>query len=184
MDSRVKELVDFDELVKNINKATKSDPLANSIFHKLDGANVPKGWELMNRVLQFWDQCYVLDRGTLQLQVVHNHHDHPTTRHFGEARTLELVHQEFHWPGLWKTVTEYIKSCVSCTQAKVPHHKPYGKLKQLLIPSCPWSLISMDFIKQLPISDGFSTILVIVNRLTKQVIFIPTYDTVDAPGVA
>ena len=46
MDKGVKELVDFDELVKNINKATKSDPLTNSILRKLDGANVPKGWEL------------------------------------------------------------------------------------------------------------------------------------------
>ena len=51
MDRGVKELVDFDELVKNINKATKSDPLANSILHKLDSANVPKGWELTNGVL-------------------------------------------------------------------------------------------------------------------------------------
>ena len=51
MDSGVKELLDFDELVKNINKATKSDPLTNSILCKLDGANIPKGWELMNGVL-------------------------------------------------------------------------------------------------------------------------------------
>ncbi len=138
----------------------------------------------MNGVLRFQDQCYVLDRGTLQLQVVHNHHDHPTARHFGEARTLELVCQEFHWPGLQKTITEYVKSCISCARAKVPHHKPYGKLKQLPIPSCPWSSISMDFIEQLPGSDRFSAILVIVDRLMKQVIFVPTYDTVDAPGVA
>src|SRR5260370_19569603 len=59
----------------------------------------------------------------------------------------------------------------------------FGKLKQLPIPSHPWSLISMDFIEQLPRSDGFSTILVIVDRLMKQVIFVPTYDMMDAPGV-
>src|SRR5260370_6547990 len=51
MDSGVKELLDFDKLVKNINKATKLDPLANSILHKLDSANILKGWELMNGVL-------------------------------------------------------------------------------------------------------------------------------------
>src|SRR5260370_41842018 len=41
----------------------------------------------------------------------------------------------------------------------------------------------MDFIKQLPASEDFSTILVVVDRLTKQGIFIPSHDTVNAPQV-
>ena len=36
----------------------------------------------------------------------------------------------------------------------------------------------MDFIKKLLLSSGFDTILVIVNWLTKQAIFIPTHDTI------
>ena len=36
----------------------------------------------------------------------------------------------------------------------------------------------MDFIEQLPDSDGFTAILVIVDRASKQSIFIPTYDTI------
>ena len=36
----------------------------------------------------------------------------------------------------------------------------------------------MDFIKKLPSSSGFDTILVIVNWLTKQAIFIPAHDTI------
>jgi len=36
----------------------------------------------------------------------------------------------------------------------------------------------MDFIEKLLSSSGFDTILVIVNRLTKQAIFIPTHDTI------
>ena len=55
MDSRVQEFLDFDELVENINKAMKSDPLANSILQKLDSANQPKGWELTNGALHFQD---------------------------------------------------------------------------------------------------------------------------------
>src|SRR5258706_10336836 len=38
----------------------------------------------------------------------------------------------------------------------------------------------MDFIEQLPASKGFSAILVVVNHLTKQVIFIPSHDTMNA----
>ena len=36
----------------------------------------------------------------------------------------------------------------------------------------------MNFIKKLPSSSRFDTILVIVNQLTKQVIFILTHDTI------
>src|SRR5260370_20430062 len=42
----------------------------------------------------------------------------------------------------------------------------------------------MDFIKQLTASEGFTVILVIVDRLTKQSLFIPTHNTVDAPQLA
>jgi len=36
----------------------------------------------------------------------------------------------------------------------------------------------MDFIEKLPLSSRFDTILVIVDQLTKQVIFIPAHDTI------
>ena len=36
----------------------------------------------------------------------------------------------------------------------------------------------MDFIKKLPLFSKFNTILVIVNKLTKQEIFIFTYNTI------
>src|SRR5258706_16312318 len=80
-------------------------------------------------------------------------------------------------------VKDYVASCATCACAKSVRHKPYGKLKQLLIPSQPWSSISMDLIKQLPASEDFSTILVVIDHLTKQVIFIPSHDTMNAPQV-
>src|SRR5260221_8695782 len=81
-------------------------------------------------------------------------------------------------------VKDYVASCATCACAKSLRHKPYGKLKQLPIPSQPWSSISMDFIEQLPASEGFSAILVVIDQLTKQAIFIPSHNTVNAPQVA
>ena len=42
----------------------------------------------------------------------------------------------------------------------------------------------MDFIEQLPDSEGYTTILVVVDRLTKQAIFIPTHDTITSVQLA
>ena len=42
----------------------------------------------------------------------------------------------------------------------------------------------MDFIKKLPLSSKFDTILVIVNQLTKQAIFIPAHDTIMSTDLA
>ena len=39
----------------------------------------------------------------------------------------------------------------------------------------------MDFIKKLSMSNGSDTILVIIDRLTKQLIFILTIDTITSP---
>ena len=73
---------------------------------------------------------------------------------------------------------------MTCKRAKAPQHKPYGFLKQLPIPERPWNSISMDFIEQLLDSDGHTTILVVVDRLSKQGIFIPTVNEITAQQLA
>ena len=42
----------------------------------------------------------------------------------------------------------------------------------------------MDCIEKLPFFSGFDTILVIVDRLSKQAIFIPTHDTITSAELA
>ena len=41
------------------------------------------------------------------------------------------------------------------------------------MPERPWHSISADFITELPISNGYNSILVIVDRALKQGIFVP-----------
>src|ERR1700685_2045368 len=67
---------------------------------------------------------------------------------------------------------------MTCARFKAPQHRPYGNLRQLPIPKKPWNSIFMDFIEQLPPSLGFTAILVVVDRLSKQAIFILTHDTI------
>ena len=63
-------------------------------------------------------------------------------------------------------------------QFKPQCHKFYRSLKQ------PWNSISMDFIKKLLLSFRFDTILVIVDWLTKQAIFISVHNTITSLDLA
>src|SRR5882724_6773251 len=90
----------------------------------------------------------------------------------------------YYWPRVPVFVKDYCKSCTICSPAKPVCHKPYGLLKQLLIPKKPWNSISMDFIEKLPPYSGYTSILVIVDHLSKQSLFIPTHDTTMSPQLA
>jgi hypothetical protein len=70
-------------------------------------------------------------------------------------------------------VKEFMGSCDVYVHAKNPHHHLHGFLQPLPILVSPWSLISMDFIMDLPRSNSFESILVVVNRFMKMVYFIP-----------
>jgi len=75
-------------------------------------------------------------------------------------------------------VKKFCNSYITYMRFKPQYHKLYGILKQLPIPKQPWNLISIDFIEKLPFSSNCDTILVIVNWLSKQAIFILTVDTI------
>nr|GFA79020.1 retrotransposon protein, putative, Ty3-gypsy subclass [Tanacetum cinerariifolium] len=58
------------------------------------------------------------------------------------------------------------------------HQRPSGLLVQPKIPEWKWDNITMDFVTNLPkSSQGYNTIWVIVDRLTKSAIFTPIRET-------
>ncbi|HXP49451.1 MAG TPA: hypothetical protein VN922_05840, partial [Bacteroidia bacterium] len=56
---------------------------------------------------------------------------------------------------------------------------PVGLLQPIPIPTQPFEIVTMDFIPELPESNGYDNILVIVDKLTKYGIFIPTTTKID-----
>jgi len=72
----------------------------------------------------------------------------------------------------------------TCQQNKNHTKQPAGKLMPNSIPEKPWAHISADFITKLPLAQGYDSILVVVDRLTKMVHFIPTMEKTSAKELA
>ena len=137
-----------------------------------------------NGLLLFNNRIYVSSAGNLCTCVFQYNHGHILAGHFGQNKTLELVCRRYSWPSLSADVQQFCKSCVTCMQSKLQHHKPYRSLKQLPISKWLWNSISMDFIEKLLSFSRFDTILVIVDWLTKQAIFILAHDTITSTDLA
>ncbi|GKC62697.1 putative reverse transcriptase domain-containing protein [Tanacetum coccineum] len=68
--------------------------------------------------------------------------------------------------------------CLTYAKVKAEHQRPSGLLVQPDIPQWKWDNITMDFVTKLPkSSQGYDTIWVIVDRLTKSAIFVPMRET-------
>jgi hypothetical protein len=179
-------VMDVNQLHSDILHAYSKDPVASERLRTtLANPSLDPRWSVdPEGFLRLDGRIYVPDTDDLRLRILQYKHDHPLSGHFGQSKTISLVRREYTWPGLRAFITHYCKSCTNCGRAKVPRHRPYGNLKQLPIPERPWNSISMDFIEHLPPSLGFTAILVIVDRLSKQAIFIPTHDTISSADLA
>jgi len=83
-----------------------------------------------------------------------------------------------------KEVKRYIEGCDACQQNKNCTEQPAGKLMPNSIPEKPWIYILADFITKLPLAQEYDSILVVVDRLTKMVYFIPTMEKTLAKRLA
>nr|GEW03209.1 reverse transcriptase domain-containing protein [Tanacetum cinerariifolium]GEW46963.1 reverse transcriptase domain-containing protein [Tanacetum cinerariifolium] len=80
----------------------------------------------------------------------------------------------YWWPNMKANIATYMSKCLTCARVKAEHQRPSGLLVQLVIPEWKWDNITMDFITKLPkLPQGFGTIWVIVDRLTKSAHFLP-----------
>ncbi|KAL0168611.1 hypothetical protein M9458_036833, partial [Cirrhinus mrigala] len=104
---------------------------------------------------------------TQQVDLIHSTHVSLGTGHPGANSTLSLLSERFWWPDMVRDVRRYVRGCKECAMSKSPRHLPAGKLHPLPIPNRPWSHLGVDFMTDLPSSDGNTCILVIVDRFSK-----------------
>jgi len=130
------------------------------------------------------EKVYVPKDEKLRAEIIRLHHDTPIGGHGGQWKMVELITRNFWWPGVTKEVKRYVEGCNACQRNKNRTEQPAGKLMPNSIPEKPWTHISADFITKLPLAQGYDSILVVVDRLTKMVHFISTTEKTLAEGLA
>ena len=120
-----------------------------------------------------------------QAKLLSESHDEITEgAHLGYHRTYNKLASTYFQPRMSRDVKKFVVSYDICQKAKPRRHAPVGLLQPIPILEKPFEVVSMDFITELPDSAGFNSILVIVDKLTKFAIFIPTHNKVNEEGTA
>ncbi|KIM57184.1 hypothetical protein SCLCIDRAFT_72288, partial [Scleroderma citrinum Foug A] len=77
-------------------------------------------------------------------------HDTPVARHKGVKATYNGLRKHYIWNGMKEQIQTYVKHCQKCQQSKD---------------------VTMDF-TEMPESLGYNYILVVVDRFSKEVVFV------------
>ena len=78
-------------------------------------------------------------------------------------------------------MNQYVAFCARCQKAKADRHAKKAKLQPMPIGTAPFQEIAMDFVGELPESEGFNAILVATDRFTKYQIPTPAPARVRVP---
>jgi hypothetical protein len=142
------------------------------------------GWEEHNEFLTKDGLIYVPADEALRHRIFKAHHDNYLAGHPGQYRTAELITRNYYWPTVLKETKGYVAACPTCQRTKIFPAKPRGPLHPNAVPEKPWQYISIDLIVKLPESNGYDSIAVIVDRLSKAIRVLPCTEHISAEGIA
>nr|GFA88579.1 putative reverse transcriptase domain-containing protein [Tanacetum cinerariifolium] len=118
------------------------------------------------------DRSWLPYYGDLRTVIMHESHKSKYSVHPGSDKMYQDIKKLYWWPNRKADIATYVSKCLTCAKVKAEHQRPSGLLVQPKIPEWKWDNITIDFVTKLPkSSQGYDTIWVIVDRLTKSVIF-------------
>jgi len=105
-------------------------------------------------------------------QVLQWAHNSRCSCHPGVRRTIDILRLTFWWKSLEADTRAFILAFSICSQNKSSHRPTAGLLQPLPVPHCPWSHIALDFVTGLPLSQGNTAIVTVVDCFSKAAHFL------------
>ena len=163
--------------------------MAQQLLHQDTLEEWAAPYQLVKSGKYWWKdtKLVVVDNTVLRRGVISLYHDLKTAGHPGITKMVWLVSQDFWWPDMKLDISAYVQGCTTCQANKnfPGNPKPPSFPIKTNQNALPFETITLDFITKLPESDGYDTILTIVDHdCSKAAFFIPCKETIDAKGVA
>ncbi|KAJ9537587.1 hypothetical protein OSB04_030320 [Centaurea solstitialis] len=126
----------------------------------------------------FKDRVWIPKLGSIRELVLSEAHKSRMSVHPGSTKMYYDLKSDYWWPGMKRDIARYVEQCVTCSQVKAEHQKPYGSLQPLDIPMWKWEELTMDLVTKLPkTARQHDSIWVVVDRLTKSAHFLPVRES-------
>lgn len=110
----------------------------------------------------------------LRADLIREAHDSALGGHLGATKTLERLSRHATWSDMRREVVDYCRACNVCQRTKPSGHASQGPRWPLPIPERKWSWVSLDFVGPFtPGPSGRDYVLVVVDKLTKRVRYLP-----------
>ena len=179
-------------IANKIAKSSEKDPVVPKTLQAMD-EDLPtqfrswlSDWSYNTGILSYQGRIYIPDQDNLRLDLVKKFHDHQTIGHPGYLKTKQLLTTGHWWPGMAQFIKKYVDGCAPCQQNKTNTHPTIPPLNPIISrETLPFKQISYDLITDLLVSNGFDSLLVMVDQgLSKGVILCPTKKTITTKGVA
>ena len=144
-------------------KAGEKPGGATFFYH---GGLIYRKWSPKNRDALSWDQL-VLPQQCRQL-VLNIAHDLPTAGHLGTNKTRGRILKCYYWPGVFRQVADYCKTCEVCQKSQRRRHLRQAEMISMPLIDVPFQRIAMDVVGPLPRSrSGNKYILTICDYSTR-----------------
>lgn len=100
-------------------------------------------------------------------RILTEYHDSPLAGHYGVDRTYQRIAARYFWPGMRRTITDYVSKCPECQKYKATNLKPAGQL-QTPIQCQRFEVLSIDLFGPLPVTpDGYRWIFIIEDTASR-----------------
>jgi hypothetical protein len=173
------------QLIPIIKEGLVADTTWKEVIDKcIQQGNTHLHYAFREGILYWKGRMVVPQYKELTQQILFEFHSSLIGGHAGFTRTMARIKAQFYWPSMKKDILHYVQTCIICQQAKASNTLSAGLLQPLPIPAQVWEDVAMDFITGLPMSYGYTTILVVIDRLTKYTHFFPMKSDYSSKSVA